>query len=157
MRTHRREGDPHRPPPGHRPGRRQERAGDRLTSGATEANHLAILGAALAARPYGGHHVTTAIEHKAVLAACQRLVDHHGYTHTRVGVDGHGGVHPADIAAEGGVHRDVPARSHRPRRPRTGPAAADTPRCRRPTTAGGVHRPFPTSAGDPATGHNAPC
>ncbi|MBA0049619.1 cysteine desulfurase [Streptomyces sp. AJS327] len=70
-----------------------------FTSGATEADHLAIVGAALAARPRGGHVVTSAIEHKAVLAACQRLVDHHGYTHTCVGVDAHGRVHPADIAA----------------------------------------------------------
>ncbi|MFF0481900.1 cysteine desulfurase family protein [Streptomyces sp. NPDC004435] len=70
-----------------------------FTSGATEANHLAIMGAALEARPHGGHVVTTAIEHKAVLAACQRLVDHHGYTMTRVGVDEHGRAHPADIAA----------------------------------------------------------
>ena len=70
-----------------------------FTSGATEADHLAIVGAALAVRPHGGHLVTTAIEHKAVLAACQRLVDHHGYTLTRVGVDQHGCVRPADIAA----------------------------------------------------------
>ncbi|MEU6097731.1 cysteine desulfurase family protein [Streptomyces sp. NPDC047079] len=70
-----------------------------FTSGATEANHLAILGASLATRPHSGHIVTTVIEHKAVLAACQRLVDHHGYTLTRVGVDRHGRVHPADIAA----------------------------------------------------------
>ncbi|MFF9171770.1 MULTISPECIES: cysteine desulfurase family protein [unclassified Streptomyces] len=70
-----------------------------FTSGATEANHLAITGAALAARPTGGHIITTTIEHKAVLAACQRLVDHHGYTLTRVGVDAHGRVHPDDIAA----------------------------------------------------------
>ncbi|MEU1085715.1 cysteine desulfurase family protein [Streptomyces sp. NPDC005892] len=70
-----------------------------FTSGATEANHLAIVGAALAARPTGGHVVTTAIEHKAVLAACRRLVDHHGYTLTQVGVDAYGRVHPADIAA----------------------------------------------------------
>ncbi|GAA2509938.1 cysteine desulfurase NifS [Actinocorallia cavernae] len=70
-----------------------------FTSGATEADHLAIVGASLAARPRGGHLVTTAIEHKAVLAACRRLVDHHGYTLTRVGVDRHGCVHPADIAA----------------------------------------------------------
>ncbi|MFF1484261.1 cysteine desulfurase family protein [Streptomyces sp. NPDC058319] len=70
-----------------------------FTSGATEANHLAILGAALAVRPTGGHIVTTAIEHKAVLAACQRLVDHHGYALTRVGVDRHGQVCPADVAA----------------------------------------------------------
>ncbi|MGW2588582.1 aminotransferase class V-fold PLP-dependent enzyme, partial [Streptomyces virginiae] len=49
-----------------------------FTSGATEANHLAIVGAALAKRAHGGHIVTTAIEHKAALAAVQRLVDHHG-------------------------------------------------------------------------------
>ncbi|MGW8356523.1 cysteine desulfurase family protein [Streptomyces wedmorensis] len=70
-----------------------------FTSGATEANHLAITGTALASRPHGGHIVTTAIEHKSVLAACQRLADHHGYTVTRVGVDEHGRVRPADIAA----------------------------------------------------------
>ncbi|MFD3680060.1 cysteine desulfurase family protein [Streptomyces sp. NPDC058613] len=70
-----------------------------FTSGATEANHLAIVGGALTKRAHGGHIVTTAIEHKAVLAAIQRLVDHHGYTSTRVGVDKHGRVHPDDIAA----------------------------------------------------------
>ncbi|MFF1343904.1 cysteine desulfurase family protein [Streptomyces sp. NPDC058290] len=70
-----------------------------FTSGATEANHLAIVGGALAKRAHGGHIVTTAIEHKAVLAAVQRLVDHHGYTATSVAVDAHGRVHPGDIAA----------------------------------------------------------
>ncbi|MEU7082151.1 MULTISPECIES: cysteine desulfurase family protein [Streptomyces] len=70
-----------------------------FTSGATEANHLAIIGTALAARPWGGHIVTTVIEHKAVLAACQWLVDHHRYTCSRVGVDRHGCVHPSDVAA----------------------------------------------------------
>ncbi|MFE7132435.1 cysteine desulfurase family protein [Streptomyces sp. NPDC057638] len=70
-----------------------------FTSGATEANHLAIVGVALAARPTGGHIVTTVIEHKSVLAACQRLVDHHGYSLTRVGVDGYGRVDPAEVAA----------------------------------------------------------
>ncbi|WP_329447855.1 cysteine desulfurase [Streptomyces sp. NBC_01426] len=70
-----------------------------FTSGATEANHLAIVGGALAKRPRGGHVITTTIEHKAVLAAVQRLVDHHGYTSTRVAVDEHGRVHPGDIAA----------------------------------------------------------
>ncbi|MEU6215023.1 cysteine desulfurase family protein [Streptomyces sp. NPDC047023] len=70
-----------------------------FTSGATEANHLAIVGGALAKRRYGGHIVTTAIEHKAVLAAVQRLVDHHGYTASRVAVDGYGRVRPGDIAA----------------------------------------------------------
>jgi cysteine desulfurase len=70
-----------------------------FTSGATEANHLAIVGAALAVRPEGGHIVTSGIEHKAVLAACRRLADHHNYTVTRVCVDRHGCVRPADVAA----------------------------------------------------------
>ncbi|MEU6487308.1 cysteine desulfurase family protein [Streptomyces sp. NPDC046887] len=70
-----------------------------FTSGATEANHLAILGAALAIRPSGGHIVTTAIEHRSVLAACRRLVDHHGYTLSHVDVDAYGLVHAADVAA----------------------------------------------------------
>jgi cysteine desulfurase len=70
-----------------------------FTSGATEANHLAICGAALARRPTAGHLVTTAIEHKAVLAACRRLADQNGYTVTRVGVDRQGRVDPAEIAA----------------------------------------------------------
>lgn len=70
-----------------------------FTSGATEADHLAILGAALAVRSRGGHVVTTAIEHKAVLAACRTLAAHHAYTVTQVGVDAHGGVRPSDIAS----------------------------------------------------------
>ncbi|MGA5732047.1 cysteine desulfurase family protein [Streptomyces seoulensis] len=70
-----------------------------FTSGATEADHLAIVGAALAVRSNGGNIVTTVIEHKAVLAACRRLVDHHGYTVTRVGVDRYGQVDPHDVAA----------------------------------------------------------
>nr|WSW42315.1 cysteine desulfurase [Streptomyces sp. NBC_01001]WSW63243.1 cysteine desulfurase [Streptomyces sp. NBC_00998] len=70
-----------------------------FTSGATEANHLAIVGGSLAARPHGGHVVTTTTEHKAVLAACQYLVDHHGYTCTRVDVDSHGSVRPDDVIA----------------------------------------------------------
>jgi cysteine desulfurase len=44
-----------------------------FTSGATEADNLAIRGAAALARPRGDHIVTTAIEHRAVLDACRRL------------------------------------------------------------------------------------
>ena len=44
-----------------------------FTSGATEANALAIRGAAEALRGQGDHIVTTAIEHKAVLDTCRRL------------------------------------------------------------------------------------
>lgn len=44
-----------------------------FTSGATEANNLAILGAARAARARGGHVVTSAVEHRAVLDPCRQL------------------------------------------------------------------------------------
>jgi cysteine desulfurase len=68
-----------------------------FTSGATEADHLAITGIAHAFGQ-GSHLVTTAIEHKAVLATCQHLAEH-GFQVTIVPVDGDGLVDPADIAA----------------------------------------------------------
>jgi cysteine desulfurase len=69
-----------------------------FTSGATEADHLAIAGSAAALRDRGDHIVTTAIEHKAVLAVCERL-SREGYRITRVPVGRDGLVDPADIAA----------------------------------------------------------
>jgi cysteine desulfurase len=70
-----------------------------FTSGATEANHLAILGAAIGStRPCADHVVTTAIEHKSVLSACDQLVAA-GYTITTVPVDRDGCVDPDGIAA----------------------------------------------------------
>jgi cysteine desulfurase len=44
-----------------------------FTAGATEANNLALRGIALAYRAQGRHLVTSAIEHKAVLACCRGL------------------------------------------------------------------------------------
>ena len=44
-----------------------------FTSGATESNNLAILGAARASGSRGNHVVTTVIEHKAVLNPCKQL------------------------------------------------------------------------------------
>jgi cysteine desulfurase len=44
-----------------------------FTAGATEANNLALRGIALAYRAAGRHLVTSAIEHKAVLACCRGL------------------------------------------------------------------------------------
>jgi cysteine desulfurase len=44
-----------------------------FTSGATEANNLAIKGATLALQMAGRHVVTTAIEHKSVLESCHYL------------------------------------------------------------------------------------
>lgn len=70
-----------------------------FTSGATEANHLAILGAATGSmRPYADHIITTAVEHKSVLAACDQLAAA-GYSVSTVPVNRDGLVDPADIAA----------------------------------------------------------
>ena len=69
-----------------------------FTSGATEADHLAIAGISAALRDRGDHIVTTAIEHKTVLAVCERL-NKEGYRVTRIPVGHDGLVDPADIAA----------------------------------------------------------
>lgn len=68
-----------------------------LTSGATEANNLALKGV-LRAAPAGSHVVTTAIEHKAVLDPLKRL-KRQGYGVTIVPVDREGRVDPEQIAA----------------------------------------------------------
>lgn len=69
-----------------------------FTSGATEANHLAITGVARAFQGAGLQVITTAIEHKAVLASCQHLADC-GFQVTIIPVKADGLVDPADIAA----------------------------------------------------------
>jgi cysteine desulfurase len=69
-----------------------------FTSGATEADHLAITGIARALRGAGRHVITTAIEHKAVLGACQHLTAE-GFQVTNVPVNNDGLVDPADIMA----------------------------------------------------------
>ncbi len=68
------------------------------TSGATEADNLAILGAAAAYAERGRHLITSAIEHKAVLDPCRHLA-RQGWevTHLPVGPDGR--VRPADLEA----------------------------------------------------------
>jgi cysteine desulfurase len=70
------------------------------TSGGTEAVHLAVLGTARAAELRGErrrHVVTSAVEHSAVLRACERLRDRHGFELDVVGVDGAGLVDPEAI------------------------------------------------------------
>lgn len=70
-----------------------------FTSGATESNHLAIAGIIAAQSARGGSHIiTTAIEHKAVLAVCERL-GKAGCRITRIPVSADGLVDPSDIAA----------------------------------------------------------
>jgi cysteine desulfurase len=69
-----------------------------FTSGATEAINLALQGVARHERGRGRHVVTVATEHRAVLETCEALQADGGEV-TIVGVDGHGRVDPAAIAA----------------------------------------------------------
>src|SRR5207237_6485436 len=65
-----------------------------FVSGGTEADNLALLGSL---RPCEGKHlVTTAIEHPAVLGACEQI-EREGGEVTRVRVSGDGGVDPDDV------------------------------------------------------------
>lgn len=67
-----------------------------FTSGATEADNLAVLGVARALRERGDHVVTSAVEHRAVLDAC-RALEREGYRVTYLPVDGYGRVDPDDV------------------------------------------------------------
>jgi cysteine desulfurase len=62
-----------------------------FTSGATEANNLALKGLAETARPGRDHFVTVVTEHKAVLDACKRL-EQQGCRTTYLSVDGEGAI-----------------------------------------------------------------
>jgi cysteine desulfurase len=62
-----------------------------LTSGATESNNLAILGAADFYKEKGRHIITSPIEHKAVIDPCQAL-EQRGYDVTFLDVDDDGFV-----------------------------------------------------------------
>ena len=68
-----------------------------FTSGATESNNLAILGAARANRTRGDHVVTSAIEHRAVLDPCRQL-EREGFRVTYLPPDRQG-VTSADAVA----------------------------------------------------------
>ena len=68
------------------------------TSGATEANNLAIFGVARYYREYGRHIVTARTEHKAVLDPCREL-ERLGWRVTYLAPDGGGGVHADQVAA----------------------------------------------------------
>jgi cysteine desulfurase len=70
-----------------------------FTSGATEANNLAILGLASALQGSRRRHlVTSTMEHKSVLEPVARLEDQ-GFDVTRVGADGSGVVDPEELLA----------------------------------------------------------
>jgi len=95
-----------------------------FTSGATESNNLAVLGAARANAHRGRHIVSSRIEHKAVLDPVKRL-EKEGFTVTLVAPDRSGRIDPGAVAAalrpdtvlasimlvnnEIGVIQDIPA------------------------------------------------
>jgi cysteine desulfurase len=68
------------------------------TSGATEANNLALFGVAEYYREYGRHIVTARTEHKAVLDPCREL-ERRGWRVTYLAPDGGGLIHPDRVGA----------------------------------------------------------
>ena len=68
-----------------------------FTSGATEADNLAVLGAARARQAPGAHVVTSAIEHRAVLDPCRRL-ETEGFSVTYLPPDAQGTTSAAAVA-----------------------------------------------------------
>lgn len=72
-----------------------------FTAGGTESDNLAILGIARAWVHSGkkpGHIITSAIEHHAVLRACEYLEKYEGWKITKVPVDRDGLVDPTKVA-----------------------------------------------------------
>jgi cysteine desulfurase len=74
-----------------------------FTSGATENTTLAVAGLAWAASARGRHLVTTAVEHRAVLATCAGL-ERHGFEVSYMPVDRYGQVDPVAVADAIGPH-----------------------------------------------------
>ncbi|PYF83557.1 cysteine desulfurase IscS [Marinomonas alcarazii] len=74
------------------------------TSGATEANNLALKGVAYAYRQKGRHIITSMIEHKAVLDPCKQL-EKEGFEVTYLQPDVHGVISPSQV--EGALREDT--------------------------------------------------
>ena len=69
-----------------------------FTGGGTEANNLAIFGAARLRASLGQHIVTSGIEHHSVLHCFQYLEKHEGFSVTYLPVGSDGMVNPDDVA-----------------------------------------------------------
>jgi cysteine desulfurase len=69
-----------------------------FTGGGSEADNLAIKGAAWAASAKGRHVVTSRVEHKAVLNSCS-ILERSGFEVTYLPVDRYGRVDPAEVEA----------------------------------------------------------
>ena len=71
-----------------------------FTSGATEANNLALLGLARRASADRRRILVSAIEHKCVLAAARSLTGHEGFAVETIPVDGHGFIDLATLGEQ---------------------------------------------------------
>ncbi len=69
-----------------------------FTSGGTEADNLAVKGAAWAASADGRRVVTSSVEHKAVMHSCA-VLERFGFEVTYLPVDRYGRLDPADVAS----------------------------------------------------------
>ncbi|MCY0930209.1 cysteine desulfurase family protein [Streptomyces sp. H27-H1] len=70
-----------------------------FTGSGSEADNLALRGAALATKTDHPHVITQATEHPGVLETCHALERHHGAEVTYLPVDGDGLVDPATLSA----------------------------------------------------------
>jgi len=70
-----------------------------FTSGGTESNNLAILGAARHLRSKGRHIISSGFEHHAVLSCCEYLANNEGFELTLLPVSPDGFVDPDSLRA----------------------------------------------------------
>jgi cysteine desulfurase len=71
-----------------------------FTSGGTEADNLAVLGAARKNKSRCDHLITSTIEHHAVLKPIEHLVKNEGFSADYVKVDREGVIDPADVISK---------------------------------------------------------